>query len=349
MLTARIKRTVLLSMSLLAVLASGCATIRSLPLDANRESDGQTLVWPGPPSPPRIRYIKDIEKPRDLRIKPSPLALLAQLVTGETKRYASFVRPFGVSFDSDENICMTDPGAGAVYFFDLKKMKVKRWVSIGKVQFASPVSVVKNGRTIYVADTALQSIVIFDTSGKLLGEIGQRLRRPCGLALSEDRLFVADAHLHRVLVFDLQGRFLTQFGTRGAGPGEFNFPTHVAIDSKGQIYVTDAMNFRVQVFSREGRFVRSIGAAGDTSGHFTRPKGVALDAHDNAYVVDALFDNVQIFNREGQFLLHWGTRGGGPGEFWLPADIAISRSGHVIISDTYNRRLQVFRHEGEEL
>ena len=53
---------------------------------------------------------------------------------------------------------------------------------------------------------------------------------------------------HRVSVFTSEGHFLTSFGGRGEGPGEFNFPCGLAVDSSGFVYVCDSFNNRIQVF-----------------------------------------------------------------------------------------------------
>ena len=104
----------------------------------------------------------------------------------------------------------------------------------------------------------------------------------------------------------------------GNGPGEFNFPTHIAADRQGDLYVTDSMNSRIVRLDPEGRFKNQIGAQGDGPGHFSRPKGVAVDTFGHVYVMDAVFDNIQIFDREGQYLLALGELGSEPGQFWLP-------------------------------
>ena len=155
------------------------------------------------------------------------------------------------------------------------------------------------------------------------------LARPAGLALLGDRLVIVDSELHQVVECELQGKFISKFGQRGGGPGEFNFPTHVAVDDRRQIYVTDALNCRIQVFTADGQFVRMFGSTGDTAGHFSRPKGVAVDHAGHVYVVDAVFGNVQIFNDSGRLLLDFGEGGSAPGQFWLPNAIAINSRNEI--------------------
>jgi DNA-binding beta-propeller fold protein YncE len=319
-------------------------------------TDSAHPTWPPPPAAPRGRPEAGIAAPADFGVRVGFWGGLGGWLSGNHPERRRFVKPFGVFADERRNLCLTDVGTGSVYYFDRAAKSFKCWDRIGKTRFLSPVAVVKKAAIFFVADTALQRVVAFDDRGRLHFEIAQSLRRPCGLALSGETLLVADALLHRVLVFDLDGHLLSQFGTRGAGPGELNYPTHVAVDSKGasrayaqgRIYVTDSMNARIQVFDALGRFRAAIGSPGDSSGHFARPKGIAVDAFDRLYAVDAGFDNVQVFDASGRLLLDWGGNGAGPGEFWLPAGIAIDRDNRIFVADTYNRRVQVFRYVGPD-
>jgi len=51
-----------------------------------------------------------------------------------------------------------------------------------------------------------------------------------------------------VEIYGLDGKTITQFGSRGFGPGQFNYPNDIALDSRGRIYVTDRENNQVQVW-----------------------------------------------------------------------------------------------------
>jgi len=246
------------------------------------------------------------------------------------------------------NLLVTDTGANAVCYLDLGHKKWLRWTSAGDRKFLSPVAAVHRGSTFYVADSALGAVVAFDEKGRLQFEITNALARPAGLALQVDRLFIVDSELHQVVVCGLHGEFISKFGQRGSGPGEFNFPTHVAADEHRQIYVTDSLNNRIQVFTADGHFVRLFGSVGDGPGRFSRPKGVAVDHAGHVYVVDAVFGNVQIFNDQGRLLLDFGAGGSAAGQFWLPNAIAISARNEIYVADAYNHRLQEFRYTGRE-
>ena len=326
---------------LLAMIIFG--TAGSLVGSESKAAGSAQLVWPRPPDPPRIAYVRSITKPADAGARNSGFHQLTNWITGAHQGDEPLIHPFGLALDEAGNLCMTDTGANAVCFFDNTARRWYRWEQIGDVRFASPVAVAKKGKILFVADSAIPAILAFDLNGKLLFRISEGVTRPSGLAIAGDRLVVADAGGHCIAFFDLHGKFLSRFGTRGAGPGEFNYPTHVALDSKGNIYVTDSMNSRVQVFDAKGNFKRQIGAPGDGLGSFSRPKGVGVDTDGRTYIADAIFDNIQIFDSEGRLLLDIGYPGPNPGEFSMPNGVVVGHDNCIYVADSYNGRIQVFK------
>lgn len=78
------------------------------------------------------------------------------------------------------------------------------------------------------------------------------LARPVALAFDEGMILVADAQDCAIKVFAEDGSFVRSIGRKGAGPGEFSFPSGVCV-SGGRIFVADKFNFRVQILDREGK------------------------------------------------------------------------------------------------
>lgn len=306
---------------------------------------GKPLAWPQPPARARIRFVAAVRSPTDLGVRPSVWQKLGGLVAGKQKDW--LIRPIGVAA-KESVIYVADPGAAALWVVDRRRGGFHKVERAGPDAFVSPVAVaVGRDDRIYVADSYLGKVFIFAKDLTLGGTIeGGELARPAGLAIDEprDRLYVADSATHRIAVYSGDGRPGGAIGERGTGDGEFNFPTHVAVDRAGDVYVTDALGFRVQLFTPDGRFAGRFGRHGDTSGDFARPKGIALDGEGHVYVVDALFDAVQIFDRRGRFLLSFGERGVGSGQFWLPVGLFIDRDNRIYVADSYNQRVQIFEY-----
>ena len=303
----------------------------------------EPLVWPKPPAEARIRYVRSVSGPQDAGIQRSFFGRLTDALFGKSDEF--LIRPTGVA-GREDLLYVADPGAQALWIFDLANQRFSKVGRLGGITLASPVAVAFGpADTVFVADSWLKKVFLVDREGKLLrtaAEVG--LERPAAVAYDEGsgRLYVADSAGHRVAAYGPDGALLLSWGKRGIGDGEFNYPTHVALDRSGNVLVTDALNFRVQAFDREGRFLWKMGRPGDGSGDFAGPKGVATDSRGHLYVVDALFDAVQIFEHDGTFLLGFGERGVRPGQFWLPGGIFIGGQDRIYVADSFNQRVQVF-------
>jgi DNA-binding beta-propeller fold protein YncE len=317
----------------------GCAS-------THKETLPQTLItWPEG-TDARIQYLESIRSAADFGIKPSAFSRLGKVFTGRSKNSDQFDKPFGIAVDEHGTLFITDTSAASLSAFDRTNKKVQSWSRFDKTRLIMPVAVAIAGDVIFLADSGMGEVLALNEKGRILFRIKEPLSRPSGLAIQNGHLYVADSQAHTVFVFDLAGQFQSRFGKRGSGPGELNFPTHIATGPNGEIFVTDSMNGRVMVFNGDGSFSRQIGSLGDTSGHFSRPKGIAVDSGGRLYVLDALFDNFQIFDKEGHFLLDIGKAGAAEGEFWLPNGIAISAANEIYITDSYNQRVQVFKYVG---
>lgn len=325
------------------LVATGCAS-HQRPTEAAQSTTPR--VWPAPPEVPRISYVQSILRPADIGIKFSAFTRFGHWVTGSEKGNEPLLKPFGLALDESDNICVTDTGANAVCYYDRAKKKWHRWTKLGNVRLALPVAVAKRNGTFFVADSVLARVIAFNEGGKIIFQITNHLGRPSGLAILNERLFVADAQRHAIVVFGLNGDHQREFGKRGIGQGEFNFPTHLTADGRGNLFVTDSMNSRVQILDAGGNFKGEIGNIGDAPGHFGRPKGVAVDSLGSVYVLDALFDNLQIFDHSGHLLLNFGETGAQPGQFWLANGIAITRENEILVADSYNHRIQIFKYVG---
>jgi DNA-binding beta-propeller fold protein YncE len=314
----------------------------------------QPIVWPAPPEPARVRYVGQIVTSADLRPTPNFGQGLGEAVFGKMP-VRSMLTPYALCTDGGDQLFVADSNAQVLHVFNLRTRKYARRVpAVQPRRFAQPVGIAHEGPDsrgrLFVADSAGACIYIFDRDGYTLRIVrGEFIQRPCGLAYDarRQRLFVADAVLHQVLVLSRDGQLVARVGARGTGPGQFNYPTNVAVDSQGRLYVSDSLNFRVQQFGPQLNHLRTIGQKGDLPGYFAQPKGVAIDSQDHLYVVDANFEAVQVFDADGNLLLTFGQEGRGPGEFWLPSGIFIDASDRIWVADSYNRRVQVFQYLAE--
>ena len=143
-----------------------------------------------------------------------------------------------------------------------------------------------------------------------------------------------------------------EWGGFGSDPGEFKFPSGVAVDQAGNVYVADQLNHRIQKFTADGEFVDEWGKLGSGDGEFIRPMGVAVDPSGVVYVTDAGNHRVQRFSSSGSFLGAWGSAWGTPGappSFHTPTSVAVDASGNLFVVDNGTYLVHKVTPDGTEL
>jgi sugar lactone lactonase YvrE len=299
------------------------------------------LVWPKPPSNPRIRFLYEFHAPADIGYRASFSSRLRDVLVGSQKQ--NMERPYTVAVNS-QILAIADPGISGVHLFNLQRRSYRLLTSVGRTDLSSPVSVALDEDRLFIADSALNRVFVLDQRHHLLHEIVD-LERPTGLAYDArlDQLFVANTHAHRIAVFNRDGQFLRSFGERGKHDGQFNYPTHLTL-ANGRIFVNDTLNFRLQVLdANTGTHIMSIGEHGDGEGFFAQPKGVGVNSNGHIFVTEAVSARIQIFDMNGDFLLAFGHEGNQPGNFRLPSGLAIW-DNRIYVADSGNRRVQVFEY-----
>jgi sugar lactone lactonase YvrE len=87
-------------------------------------------------------------------------------------------------------------------------------------------------------------------------------------------IFVADGHggntNARIVKFDQNGKFIKTWGKKGTGPGEFDTPHSLAMDSRGRLFVADRNNNRIQIFDQDGKFLEEWKQFSRISGLYIR-------------------------------------------------------------------------------
>ena len=165
------------------------------------------------------------------------------------------VRPHGLFIDTHNNVWVTDGDA-------------------------------ENGKGDQVFEFTQEGKVLL-TLGKagVAGDGPDTFNKPSDVLISPNGdIFVADGHgpgsNARIVKFAADGKFIKSWGKEGTGPGEFNNPHSLAMDSKGRLFVADRGNNRVQIFDQDGTFLEEWK-------QFGRPSGVYIDKKDILYVTDS--------------------------------------------------------------
>ena len=172
------------------------------------------------------------------------------------------------------------------------------------------------------------------------------LNTPHGIAVREGGEVVADYTGHCVSIISGSGK-KKSFGTYGSGPGQFNYPRGVAIDTGGNILVADYGNHRIHQLSSTGKHLRTVGTQGSGPLQFSSPVGITVHPRTGkVYVTEYSNHRIQVLNSDLTYSSSFGSRGSNNGEFNFPYDVSTDAEGNVYVADCYNHRIQVFTVNG---
>lgn len=234
-------------------------------------------------------------------------------------------------------------GLGELMTFLIGKEKVER--------LRRPNGVVADkAGNIYVADSELRIIFVFDFEKKTLRFLGfGSLAGPVGLAIDNKRdiIFVSDSRLKQVFGIDKnKDNIIITIGA----PGEFISPSGLAYDEKTErLYVSDTRAHIIKVYDKSGKFLFNIGKRGGLDGEFNFPSYLAIDNKSRLYVVDGFNFRVQIFDSNGNFLKKFGKLGDASGYFSRPHGIGVDSEGHIYVVDAAFNNFQIFNEDGQLL
>lgn len=170
----------------------------------------------------------------------------------------------GVAVDPQDQVWIFTRAKPPVQVYAPDGSLVRSWGE-DLVDIAHDIKFDKQGN-VWLSDVGKQVVMQCTPEGKLLKTLGtpnetgcdeRHLHRPTDMAITPDgQVFVADGYGNaRIVHYDANGKFVKAWGKMGTGPGEFNLPHGIALDSQGRLYVADRNNVRVQVFDQQGTFL----------------------------------------------------------------------------------------------
>jgi len=179
-----------------------------------------------------------------------------------------FVWPHNVYVDRDGNIWAVDAGILEPYTRTVR--------TTGTAKREEPAK----GNQVFKFSPAGQLLLTLGTKG-VVGDGPSTFNGPTAVVVAQNGdIFVSDGHgNNRVVKFSKDGTFIKAWGKKGTGPGEFDVPHGVAMDSRGRLFVADQGNNRIQVFDQEGTFL-------DQWKQFGRASGIFIAPDDTLYAAD---------------------------------------------------------------
>jgi sugar lactone lactonase YvrE len=198
---------------------------------------------------------------------------------------------------------------------------------------------------------------------------------PSGLALDkEGNVYVADGDNNLIRKISPAGKVTTLAGkygdsgdADGQGPAaQFQGPTGVALDAKGNIYVANTHGNTVRKITPDGTVTTLAGKPGDGNAlsvdgkggaaRFGEPRAIAVDGDGIIYVADEQFGTVRKIALDGTVSTLAGDASGaattskdGVGTkaaITSPRGIAVDAKGNVYVADTDNNAIRKITPDG---
>ena len=312
-----------------------------------------------------VRRVDDVAPPGHAIALPEVQSLAGEVRNGIVSfvygRLPVLKTPQHLTTDSQQRIIISDPGVPAIHVLDAKGKSSFSILGGPGRRLQSPAGVaVDQEDNIYVADSELGMILVYDPHGQFLRYIGnfhgeRMYQGPSGIAIDRKagHLYLVDSPRHLVLLLDLQGNLLRRNGVQwddSAGfelkrrddAQPFNNPTEIAV-SGDEVAVLDTAGTRVQIMDLECNLLSGFNIANPSADDRDRDNGLALDSRGNIYVAYADTSEARMYNRVGKLVASFGQAGSKAGEFSAPRGLWFDASDRFYVTDTANARVQLFQ------
>jgi len=136
--------------------------------------------------------------------------------------------------------------------------------------------------------------------------------KPNGVVVDkENNIYILDEGNFRIQKFDKNGKYLSTIGRRGQGPGEFESPLSLQMDSEENLYVGDYRKKCVLVLTKDGKEIKRIMLHANLD-HFRltqegniiipTPTGKILQSEDIAKDIRL----ISLYDMDGNFIREFG-------------------------------------------
>ncbi len=269
---------------------------------------------------------------------------------GRIGRYGTgdgqFIRPWGIAFDSSQNIYISDSDNHRIqkFSFDGTFLGWLGYGADGSHGWHNPGS------------------GIASTNGTANGEF----KYPLGIAIGPNgNLFICDTLNNRIQEINPAGTHIRNFEKAPGAPvtsaSDLKEPYGVFVDPSGNVWIADTGYNRIQVFDSTANVIAwyglsqnsaeglvhtaasghlAVNNAGSGDGEFDAPRAVLIDKDSKLVVADSGNGRIQVFSNAGAFESSIGQPGGGRGQFDGLSSVVQFSNGDLLVSDQENYRIQ---------
>ena len=187
-----------------------------------------------------------------------------------------------------------------------------------------------------------QTAIKFAPDGRVLMTLGKpgvagngpdELNMPSDIVVAPNGdIFIADGHGEktndRIVKYSKDGKFIKTWGHHGSGPGEFNVPHGLALDSAGRLFVADRSNNRIEIFDSDGNFLAEWKQFGRPSGVYIRNDIIYVaDSQSNEKVNAPFRQGIRIGNvKDGKVIAFISSP---DPKFEMPEGVTADKAGNV--------------------
>lgn len=171
---------------------------------------------------------------------------------------------------------------------------------------------------------------------------------------SENHVYIVDSALHCIKVFDSNRQFIREISRRGQGPGDTLTPINIGINSNNTIWVFEAGNRRIQAFSGKGISQTTVNLKQRMMSNIVFPSKNQIAVYDDLSakkgegLITIIEPNSRINRKIGQHILlpqvNLPFRGGQYDSCNISFNLETEQ---YYITYTYSQMIQQFKKTGE--
>lgn len=216
----------------------------------------------------------------------------------------------------------------------------------GNVIFKKPRSATIGNGLLYVVDSSLSQVAMFNAKGEYQGSFGAGVDMDdaVGVATHEGIVYVLDKGDKHIQMFGSNGVYINMLELRPASAGKpakgeeeihlLRSPTDVQVDARGLIYVLDSDDDLVKVYKPSGEYVKHLPRNGHLASFVVAQDGIYLVDGDGLFVQKYSFDDKPVYR--------FGSKGKDKAQFKSITGLAVMKDRQVVVSDKAKGVASVF-------
>jgi hypothetical protein len=229
-------------------------------------------------------------------------------------------KPLGVAVDGQGHVLIGNSGRNNIEVFDPANGDLLAVFGEGLIKMPNDISVDELGY-IYVTDSRLHTVVVFDANYNLVRGIGRpgdsasELHFPVDAEIVGSSIFVADQGHTRIQVYDLYGTWVRSITFLGTPDTDCYYDWQLWTE----VCLTPGLP------------------------EFKRIQALATDASGRLHVIDKLSATAMIFNPvTGAYISSYGEYGTGPLQLQVPTDVHILPTNEAMVTAGFGGRIEIF-------